>query len=96
MWPRYQGNFIRKPPATDPHDEAVPAREAMAGRWGLIPWRLEPVTEKIKAAVARSTFTARIEGIEKITPLAPPGHAGKSASCRQTLFMNLTGVAEKL
>lgn len=65
MWPRYQGNFIRKPPSTDPHDEAVPASDALVGRWGLIPWRLQPTPEKIKAAMARSTFNARIEGIEK-------------------------------
>lgn len=77
MWPRYQGNFIRKPPATDPHDEAVPDREALAGRWGLVPWRLQPQPEKIKAAMARSTFNARIEGIEKNYTFGPAWTRGQ-------------------
>jgi len=64
MWPRYLGNFIRKPPETDPHDEAVPAREALAGRWGLVPGRLPPEPLGVKKALSRSTFNARIEGIE--------------------------------
>lgn len=49
MRPRYRGNFIRKPPATDPDDEALSDREAPNGRWGLISWRLVLVPEKIKA-----------------------------------------------
>lgn len=77
MWPRYQGNFIRKPPATDPHDEAVPDCEALAGRWGLVPWRLQPQPEKIKAAMARSTFNARIEGIEKNYTFGPAWTRGQ-------------------
>jgi putative SOS response-associated peptidase YedK len=71
MWPRYTGSFIRKPPETDPHDEAVPAAEAMLGRWGFAPWRLEPTPEKIKAAMARSTCNARIEGIDKNYTFGP-------------------------
>lgn len=77
MWPRYQGNFIRKPPPTDPHDEAVPASEALTGRWGLVPWRAEPTPEKIKAAMARSTFNARIEGIEKNYTFGPAWQRGQ-------------------
>ena len=77
MWPRYQGNFIRKPPATDPHDEAVPEREALIGRWGLVPWRLEPTPEKIKAAMKRSTFNARIEGIKKNYTFGPAWNRGQ-------------------
>lgn len=77
MWPRYQGNFIRKPPATDPHDDAVPEREALSGRWGLVPWRLEPTPEKIKAAMKRSTFNARIEGIEKNYTFGPAWNRGQ-------------------
>jgi hypothetical protein len=65
MWPRYRGNFIRKPPPTNPNYKAVSEREALVGRWELVPWRRQPTTEKIKVALARSTFNARIEGIEK-------------------------------
>ena len=71
MWPRYSGTFIRKPPETDPHDEAVPLSEALPGRWGLVPWRLKPNPENIKKAMARSTFNARIEGIEKNFTFGP-------------------------
>lgn len=65
MWPRYTGVFVRRPPASDPHDEAVPAKEAVAGRWGLVPWRLKPDPAEIKKAMARSTFNARAEGVLK-------------------------------
>ena len=77
MWPRYTGSFIRKPPETDPHDEAVPTREALLGRWGLIPWRLKPDPENIKKAMARSTFNARIEGIEKNFTFGPAWQRGQ-------------------
>ena len=56
MWPRYQGNFIRKPPASDPHDAAVPEREALAGRWGLVPWRLPAQPDKIKTAMGKQQY----------------------------------------
>ena len=46
-------------------------REALVGRWGLVPWRLQPATEKIKVALARSTFNARIEAIEKNYTFGP-------------------------
>ncbi|WP_025138989.1 hypothetical protein [Achromobacter sp. DH1f] len=36
MWPRYPGVFIRRPVEHDAGDEAVPEREAVVGRWGLI------------------------------------------------------------
>lgn len=36
MWPRYQGVFVRRPAEHDAGDDAVPEREAVAGRWGLI------------------------------------------------------------
>ena len=93
MWPRYIGTFIRRPPETDPHDEAVPAREAMLGRWGLVPWRLKPDPENIKKAMARSTFNARIEGIEKIFTFGParPGSRCSAASCPLTRSVSRTG-----
>ncbi|MDP1740972.1 SOS response-associated peptidase [Polaromonas sp.] len=77
MWPRYTGTFVRKPPESDPHDEAVPAREAMLGRWGLVPWRLKPDPENIKKAMVRSTFNARIEGIEKNFTFGPAWQRGQ-------------------
>ncbi|MDB5965847.1 MAG: hypothetical protein JWQ72_2347, partial [Polaromonas sp.] len=77
MWPRYLGNFIRKPPETDPYDEAVPEREALAGRWGLVPWRLKPDPENIKKAMARSTFNARVEGIDKNFTFGPAWQRGQ-------------------
>lgn len=77
MWPRYTGTFIRKPPETDPHDEAVPAREALLGRWGLVPWRLKPDPVQIKKAMARSTFNARIEGIEMNFTFGPAWQRGQ-------------------
>ena len=77
MWPRYTGTFIRKPPETDPHDEAVPGREALLGRWGLVPWRLKPDPENIKKAMARSTFNACIEGIAKNFTFGPAWQRGQ-------------------
>lgn len=77
MWPRYTGTFIRKPPGTDPYDDAVPAREALLGRWGLVPWRLKPDPENVKKAMARSTFNARVEGIEKNFTFGPAWQRGQ-------------------
>jgi putative SOS response-associated peptidase YedK len=37
IWPLYEAPFIRRHPHKDVGDDAVPAREAMAGRFGLIP-----------------------------------------------------------
>lgn len=37
MWPAYEGLFIRRPPELESADEAVPAREAVVGRWGWYP-----------------------------------------------------------
>ena len=36
MWPRYPGIFIRRPVEHDAGDEAVPEREALVGRWGMM------------------------------------------------------------
>lgn len=57
MWPGYEGIFIRRPALTDVGDEAVPEREAVLGRWGLIPhWAKD---DKV-----RNTFNARSETID--------------------------------
>ena len=63
MWPKYIGVFIRKPPETDPHDEAVPQQEALNGRWGLIPWATKP--DAAAKQMKLSTFNARSESVAK-------------------------------
>jgi putative SOS response-associated peptidase YedK len=56
MWPGYEGLFIRSHPHAEVGDEAVPAREALTGHWGLIPhWSRDG---KVKG-----TFNARSETI---------------------------------
>lgn len=57
MWPRYQGVFVRRPPEHDTGDEAVPEREALIGRWGLIPAATAP--DKLRDAEKLATFNAR-------------------------------------
>ena len=37
VWPGYLAPFIRRHPNRDMGDEAVPAREAVAGLYGLVP-----------------------------------------------------------
>ena len=63
MWPKYESVFVRKPPETDPYDDAVPEREAVAGRWGLVPWMLKP--ENAAKQLKLSTFNARVESVAK-------------------------------
>lgn len=63
MWPKYEGVFVRRPPETDRHDEAVPEREAVNGRWGLVPWMLKP--ENATKQLKLSTFNARVESVAK-------------------------------
>ncbi|NMM20953.1 MAG: SOS response-associated peptidase [Rhodoferax sp.] len=55
VWPTYEALFVRRPPEADVGDEAVPSREAIAGRFGLLPhWAKD---EKF----GRHTFNARSE-----------------------------------
>lgn len=57
MWPGYEGVFIRRPAWADAGDEAVPEREAVQGRWGLIPhWARD--------GKLRNTFNARSETVD--------------------------------
>ncbi|HSH91487.1 MAG TPA: SOS response-associated peptidase family protein [Ramlibacter sp.] len=58
MWPRYMGAFIRRPPEIGSGDEAVPPRESVLGRWGLVPWATKDAPKQLKL----STFNARAEG----------------------------------
>ena len=63
MWPRYAGPFIRRPPEHDAGDEAVPEREAVVGRWGLI--SAMTTADGLDKAGKLSTFNARSETAAK-------------------------------
>ncbi len=63
MWPRYQGVFVRRPVEHDAGDEAVPEREAIVGRWGLISTMTKP--DRMDKAGKLSTFNARSETAPK-------------------------------
>ena len=55
MWPGYLDAFIRKHPRSDVGDEAVPAREALNGLFGLVPhWATD-------TKIAKSTYNCRSE-----------------------------------
>jgi len=59
LWPRRIGLFVRRPPEIESGDEAVPEREVVAGRWGLVPWTARG--DGVPKAEKRSTFNARSE-----------------------------------
>lgn len=63
MWPRYQGIFVRRTVEHDAGDEAVPEREAVVGRWGLISAMTK--ADGLKKAGKLSTFNARTETAAK-------------------------------
>jgi putative SOS response-associated peptidase YedK len=63
MWPRYQGVFVRRPVEHDAGDEAVPEREAVVGRWGLISAMTKP--DGLDKVGKLSTFNARSETAPK-------------------------------
>lgn len=63
MWPRYPGVFIRRPVEHDAGDEAVPEREAVVGRWGLISAMTK--ADGLNKAGKLSTFNARSETAAK-------------------------------
>ena len=57
VWPGYDGWLIRRHPHADVGDDAVPAREAVAGRFGLLPaWSRDP-------KISRHTYNARSETV---------------------------------
>lgn len=57
VWPLYEAPFIRRHPHRDVGDDAVPAREAMAGLFGLVPhWAGE-------LGFGRRTYNARSETV---------------------------------
>lgn len=63
VWPGYGGLFIRRPPEWDSGDEAVPEREAIMGRWGLI--SSQTSRDYLPKAEKLSTFNARAETAAK-------------------------------
>ena len=59
LWPGSVGIFLRRPREADSGDEAVPARESLAGVFGLLPhWAKD---EKL----ARHTYNARSETVHE-------------------------------
>lgn len=63
MWPRYPGMFIRRPIEHNAGDDAVPEREAVVGRWGLISAMTK--ADGLDKAGKLSTFNARSETAAK-------------------------------
>ncbi len=59
LWPRRTGIFVRRPDAWDAGDEAVPPREAVHGRWGLVAGTVK--VDGLAKAERLSTFNARSE-----------------------------------
>lgn len=57
LWPGYLGSFIRRHPHAAVGDEAVPAREAVTGLFGLVPHWAEDTQ------IARHTYNARSETV---------------------------------
>ncbi len=57
VWPGYSSVFIRRHPHADVGDDAVPNREAVVGRFGLIPhWSKDH-------KISRHTYNARAETV---------------------------------
>ncbi len=57
VFPGYDAPFIRRPPELSSGDEAVPAREAVVGRFGLLPhWAKDD-------KLGKSTYNARSETV---------------------------------
>ncbi|CAB3663428.1 Uncharacterised ACR, COG2135 [Achromobacter denitrificans] len=64
MWPGYQGPLIRRPPEHDAGDDAVPEREAVVGRWGMIAPSTPP--EKLAKAEKIAPFNSKSETAHEI------------------------------
>jgi putative SOS response-associated peptidase YedK len=57
VWPGYLSTFVRRHPQANVGDEAVPAREAQVGSFGLVPaWSRD-------TKIARHTYNARSETV---------------------------------
>jgi putative SOS response-associated peptidase YedK len=64
LWPNYPGLFIRRPSEWESGDEAVPERESIIGRWGLIPQATR--ADGLVKAERVSGFNARSETAHKL------------------------------
>ena len=63
VWPKLQGLFVRRPVAHDAGDDAVPDREAVLGRWGLI--SASTRSDGLNDAGKLSTFNARDDQVAR-------------------------------
>jgi putative SOS response-associated peptidase YedK len=63
MWPRYYGGFVRRAPALEAGDEAVPQLDVQLGRWGLVSALTRP--EKLQDALKLMTVNARTDRVVK-------------------------------
>src|SRR3546814_584056 len=59
IWPDKPGLFIRRPLEWESDDDAIPEREVVIGRWGLISRMTK--ADGLASAQKRSTFNARAE-----------------------------------
>jgi putative SOS response-associated peptidase YedK len=71
IWPAYESVFIRRPRHADAGDEAVPAREAVRGLFGLVPhW-----SKDLKSA--KRTYNARSETVAEKPSFRDAWRAGQ-------------------
>ena len=80
VWPLYAASFIRRPRQTDAGDEAVPEREALSGRFGLIPhWASD-------SGMSRRTYNARSETVASKPSFRDAWRAGQRCIIPATAF----------
>jgi hypothetical protein len=71
VWPMHAASFIRRSRHADAGDEAVPARDALPGQFGLIPhWATD-------TTIARHTYNARSETVASKPSFRDAGRHGQ-------------------
>lgn len=65
VWPGYESIFIRRPKEWGSGDDAVPAREAAGGAFGLVPHWTKALDAKAALVAARRTYNARSETVRE-------------------------------